>query len=63
MFSQSGDPEGRNINLFYVIFKNRNVFFHHGNIAVDFYGNIFFLLILASEFPESAVIGVNRNKG
>jgi len=51
----SGDPEGRNINLFYVIFKNRKVFFQRGNMPCDFYGNIFFLLILAIESTERTV--------
>ena len=32
-----------------------NVFFHQVNMAVVFYGNIFFLRILAIELPENPV--------
>ena len=32
-----------------------NVFFHQGGMAALFYGNIFFLLILAIELTENPV--------
>gem|GEM_PF-3120597 len=40
-----------------------NVFFHDSNMATVFYGNIFFLIILAVKLRERAVSMINRKQG